>query len=172
MTYYKILLVFLFWSLCYALHICLIELKYTSAAYAKFLSTRGLSINILQFKWHTVKCNRLFIQISSKKPNFLKSWFNLGVLTGIIGQAFSLILLTYTLYDHFRKKSQSEQILVPVLPGVNLPADQTLYYFLALFICGICHEFGHAIAASREVSIFQSDLIQAINYTGLFLSKF
>lgn len=151
MTYHKILIVFIFWSVFYSLHSFLIQFSYTSAAYAKLLSTRGLSINIFQFKWYTVKCNRLFIKITNKKPNLLKIWFNLGVLVGIIGQACSLLLLLYTLIDYFLKKPQSEQILVPVLPGVNLPADQTLYYFVALFICGICHEFGHAIAASREV---------------------
>ena len=31
-----------------------------------------------------------------------------------------------------------------------MPSDQTAYYLITLFLCGIFHEFGHAIAASRE----------------------
>ena len=42
------------------------------------------------------------------------------------------------------------QVLTPVMPGVNLPSSQTGYYLLTLLVCGILHEFGHAIAAVRE----------------------
>lgn len=35
------------------------------------------------------------------------------------------------------------------MPGVNLPANQTVYYLLTLFFCGVLHEVGHAIAAVR-----------------------
>lgn len=150
MSLFSILIVFIFWSVFYLIHSFLIEFKYTSIIYAKFLSKNGFTINIFQLKWYTVKCNRLLIRLSSNKPKFLKSWFNFGVIIGVIGQFISLFLLSFTLYDYFQPKPANEQILVPVLPGVNLPVNQTLYYFLALFICGIFHELGHAIAASRE----------------------
>lgn len=147
---YSLSLIFIFWSILYLINTFLLECTYTSAFYAKFLSKNGLSVNILHLKWYTVRCNRLFIKLSNWRPNFLKHWFNMGVLTGLIGQLLSLALLAYNLVDYFRNKPMSEQVLVPVLPGVNLPSDQTVYYFLALFLCGIVHEFGHAIAASRE----------------------
>jgi len=35
------------------------------------------------------------------------------------------------------------------MPGVNLPMDQMGYYLLTLLVCGIFHEFGHAVAAVR-----------------------
>ncbi len=146
-----ILLLLTSWTFFYFIHTFLIEFKHTSPIYAKFLSKNGLSINIFQIKWYTVRCNRLFMKLANVKPKFLKAWFNCGVLVGVIGQALTIILLSYTLADYFRQKPATEQILVPVLPGVNLPHDQTVYYFLALFICGLVHEFGHAIAASREV---------------------
>lgn len=152
MSYLVILLIFIFWSVFYSIHSCLIDRTYTSARYAKFLSKNGFSVNIFQLKWYTVRCNRSFIKLSNIRPKFLKIWFNCGAFIGIIGQFLACFFLMYTLYDSFfdQKKPLKEQILVPVLPGVNLPANQTIYYFLALFICGIVHEFGHAIAASRE----------------------
>lgn len=146
-----VLLILATWLAAYIMHTLLIEYKHTSPIYAKFLSKNGLSVSLFQLKWHTVRCNRLFIRISNMRPKFLRSWFNMGVLVGIIGQILSMVLLTYTLIDFFRAKPVEEQILVPVLPGVNLPKDQSLYYFSALFICTIVHEFGHAVAASREV---------------------
>ncbi|CAF0952100.1 unnamed protein product [Brachionus calyciflorus] len=139
-----------FWLTTFILNKILIENRFTSAKYAKFLSKRGLTIDAFQIKWYTVKCNRLFIKLSNFKPNFQKYWFNLGVILGMIGQFLSIILLIYTIYDFFKPKSISKQILVPVLPGVNLPSSQIWYYFSALFLCGIVHEFGHAVAASRE----------------------
>jgi len=92
------------------------------------------------------------------KPKLLKIWFNCGVLIGVVGQVISIFLLIYTLVDYFREKPANEQILIPVLPGINLPNDQTIYYFIALFICGVVHEFGHAMAASTEVLTYFIDL--------------
>jgi hypothetical protein len=34
------------------------------------------------------------------------------------------------------------------IPGVNLPTSQLLSYLISLFVGGVFHEFGHAIAAS------------------------
>ena len=147
--FYAFSVLLIFWTILYVLNTFLIECSLTSARYARFLSQNGLSINLFQIKWYTVRCNRLFIKLSSWRPKFLMWWFNAGVLFGIVGQVASLFLLSYTLIDYFRSKPASEQILVPVMPGVNLPSDQTAYYIFALFLCGILHEFGHAIAASR-----------------------
>ena len=143
-------IIFIFWSVLYLLNTFLLECRFTSAIYAKFLSINGFSVNILHLKWYTVRCNRLFIRLSNWRPKFLKWWFNMGVVAGIIGQFFSVIVLAYNLVDFFRSKPTNEQVLVPVLPGINLPSDQTIYYFLALFVCGVLHELGHAVAASRE----------------------
>jgi S2P endopeptidase len=147
--FYVFSVILIFWTILYLVNTLLIECSITSARYAKFLSKKGLSINLFQIKWYTARCNRLFIKMSSWEPKFLMWWFNAGVLFGLLGQVGSIFLLIYTLIDFFRSKPMSEQVLVPVVPGVNLPGDQTGYYVFALFVCGIVHEFGHAIAASR-----------------------
>lgn len=112
---YGLFLLAAFWSAVYLINTFLIEFSLTSALYAKILSKNGVSITPLQIRWYTVRCNRLFMKLSAIKPNFLKWWFNMGVLLGIVGQISSIFLLTYTLYDFFRKKPTREQILVPVV---------------------------------------------------------
>ena len=42
-----------------------------------------------------------------------------------------------------------ETALQPVLPGVNLPKSEWLYYVITLAICTAFHEAGHALAAVR-----------------------
>ncbi|KAJ2777712.1 hypothetical protein GGI15_004418 [Coemansia interrupta] len=43
--------------------------------------------------------------------------------------------------------SDGFQLLRPVIPGVTLPLGHIWYYLLALAICAVVHEFGHAFAA-------------------------
>jgi hypothetical protein len=109
------ILVAVFWTAVYLLNTFLLECSFTSAFYAKILSKNGISINVLHIKWYTVRCNRLFIKISSIKPKLLKIWFNFGVIVSIIGQIASIFLLMYTLIDFFRFKPIKDKILVPVV---------------------------------------------------------
>ncbi|CAB4386799.1 unnamed protein product [Rhizophagus irregularis] len=62
------------------------------------------------------------------------------------------------------KNNEDHQVFIPVIPGVTLPTSHLIYYLIALLICGIIHEAGHAIAAYRE-SV-------PIDYTGIFLYFF
>ncbi|KAJ1755851.1 hypothetical protein LPJ69_004962, partial [Coemansia sp. RSA 1752] len=41
------------------------------------------------------------------------------------------------------------QVLRPIIPGVTLPTGHLWHYLLALSICAIIHELGHAFAAAR-----------------------
>jgi hypothetical protein len=55
------------------------------------------------------------MKLSALRPNFLRWWFNFGVVIGVLGQFGSLVLLSYTLVDFFRQKPAREQLLVPVV---------------------------------------------------------
>lgn len=103
------------WSIIYLIHTFLLSYSHTSALYAKLLHKSGVSMNVLQIKWYTVKLNRYFIRIASWKPHFWRSWFNIGVFIGLFGQIISMLLLVYTLIDFFKNKPQSEKVLVPVV---------------------------------------------------------
>ena len=106
------------WSILFFLHTFLLSYSHTSGYYAKILFKSGLSMNILQIKWYTVKLNRYIIRIANYRPSFWRSWFNIGVMVGLVGQIFSIFLLIYTLFDFFRIKSSKsiqEPVLVPVV---------------------------------------------------------
>lgn len=47
-------------------------------------------------------------------------------------------------------KPKEELVLTPMIPGVNIPNNQLPYYFLAILISTVFHEFAHAIAGIRE----------------------
>lgn len=48
-------------------------------------------------------------------------------------------------------------IILPQMPGVNVPWSQVLYYLVTLTISGVFHEFGHAISAVRYEKVFLCD---------------
>lgn len=175
-----IFIVLVFWSTVYLIHSLLLNLKQTSLKYAKFLHKTGFSINLFQIKWFTVKLNRLFIKLSTNiNENFLKVWFNIGVVIGILGQLLSVMLLIYNIIEFLsrifvleenRVDSNDEQLLVPIIPGVNLPSSQFFYYFLTLFLSGLVHEFGHAIAAtSNNVRVNGFGLFIIFVFPGAFV---
>ncbi|CAF3695094.1 unnamed protein product [Rotaria sordida] len=48
-------------------------------------------------------------------------------------------------------ENERDKLLIqPIIPGVNVPLEQMPHFFLALLLCTIFHEFGHAVAASAE----------------------
>ncbi|KXN68598.1 hypothetical protein CONCODRAFT_72136 [Conidiobolus coronatus NRRL 28638] len=61
-------------------------------------------------------------------------------------------------------------VIVPLIPGVNLPLTELPVLFLALLISGIWHELGHGIAAGRErVPVLRSGIFLSLIYPGAFV---
>lgn len=44
-------------------------------------------------------------------------------------------------------EANTRQIVSPMVPGVNVPLSSVVYLVLAVFIAGLVHELGHALAA-------------------------
>jgi S2P endopeptidase len=56
------------------------------------------------------------------------------------------------------------------MPGVNLPWNQLIHYFITLVICGVFHELGHALAAvTEQVRINGFGLFLMFLYPGAFV---
>lgn len=65
----------------------------------------------------------------------------------------AVILIVTALFQNlFSSSPLSERVVVvePVVPGLNLPASELGYYGLALIMCSVFHELGHALAAVLE----------------------
>ncbi|XP_044011984.1 membrane-bound transcription factor site-2 protease isoform X2 [Aphidius gifuensis] len=78
---------------------------------------------------------------------------NSGVIVTIILFPMALLIMLRMLFMNVfktEKSETSEWVLTPVVPGVNVPFADIKYYVITLILCSLIHEFGHALAASRE----------------------
>ncbi|XP_021364579.1 membrane-bound transcription factor site-2 protease-like isoform X1 [Mizuhopecten yessoensis] len=161
------------WSSLYLLDAFLKSHKSWSRHYIHFLDRTGLAISICQLRWYSTFLNRTFLRIGQWRPNFLKVWFTCGVVFGLLAMLLSTFLLTLLVINTFRKQPVEQQILTPVMPGINLPASQVSYYLLTLLVCGILHEVGHAVAAVREqVRVNGFGLFLLILYPGAYVDLY
>ena len=65
---------------------------------------------------------------------------------------------------------KSNQLMTPIVPGVNLPFGQIGYYLLTLLICGVLHELGHAVAANcNDIRVNGFGVFLAFIYPGAFV---
>lgn len=159
-----------FWSSLYLLDAYLKSHKTYSRHYFKFLERTGFSISICQCRWYSTLFNRSFVRIGQWRPRLLRLWFTVGVLFGLVAMLLSVCLLTLLVINTLRKEPVEQQVLTPVMPGVNLPTSHLSYYLLTLLVCGILHEMGHAIAAVREnVRVNGFGLFLLILYPGAYV---
>ena len=106
------------------------------------------------------------------KP-FLSTWFNLGAVFTILLILPSIVILLHNIHNNAlpsyygvsaanipsnviketeqKHYSRSEKLSFQVmLPGVTLPISDIGYYVIALLLCSVVHEAGHAISAIQE----------------------
>ena len=140
----------LLWSFAYLIDLLLKQWKGTKFSYKAFLEQNGIKLQFGFLRFYTVRFNTFFQQIDQKCPKFLSLWFTAGRHVGVAVMFLSVILLIINLIGYFRKRATSDQLLVPVVPGVNLPWGQTIHYFVCLLFLAVVHEAGHALAATAE----------------------
>jgi len=97
----------------------------------------------------TTRLNYWFYSIATKYSRFLNVWFGVGVVVGLILMLASIVILAVNLI-WIVNRPKEELVLTPMIPGVNVPTNQLAYYFLAILVSSVLHEFGHAIAGLRE----------------------
>ncbi|CAG9769560.1 unnamed protein product [Ceutorhynchus assimilis] len=120
--------------------------------YLQLLENLGINISYFTIKWKTKALNRLIIKWGNARPQFWKVWFSIGTFTSLAFLPISIYIIFISIYWlFFNSTSQvSEPLISPVVPGLNLPVSELGYYSIALLICSIVHELGHALAAVIE----------------------
>ncbi|XP_076237048.1 membrane-bound transcription factor site-2 protease [Calliopsis andreniformis] len=123
--------------------------------YFYFLKNTGLEIQVLRIKWFTTAFNRKIIKWGMSHSKFWTAWFNAGVIISIILWPLAVILILKMTFNIWTSgssldNSNSEPLIEPVVPGINIPLNEIGYYIITIIVCGITHEIGHALAASRE----------------------
>ncbi|XP_062907378.1 membrane-bound transcription factor site-2 protease isoform X3 [Mobula hypostoma] len=147
--------------------------------YEECLTKLGISIAPFHIRWQSTFFNRFFLKMGRWKPQFLYLWFSLGMGFGVVFMFISIILLTKTLAQTLAVMSadgtvaENKRILQVVVPGVNLPASQLVYFFTVILISGIIHEIGHGVAAVREQVRFNGfGMFIFVVYPGAFVDLY
>ncbi|XP_018616580.1 membrane-bound transcription factor site-2 protease isoform X1 [Scleropages formosus] len=149
------------------------------SSYESWLSSSGLSLSPFHVRWQTGLFNHLFAKCARLNPTFLYLWFTAGMVFGVVAMFGSVVLLSRTLMQTLAQMmSESpagtgQQALQVVVPGVNLPVSQLTYFFVAILLSGIIHEFGHGVAALREqVRLNGFGMFLFVIYPGAFVDLF
>ncbi|XP_069745591.1 membrane-bound transcription factor site-2 protease isoform X2 [Narcine bancroftii] len=147
--------------------------------YEECLDKFGISVAPFHIRWQSSFFNRFFLKLGRWRPQFLHLWFNLGMGFGVVFMFVSIILLTKTLSQTLALMSadgpaaENKRILQVVVPGVNLPASQLVYFFSVILISGIIHEIGHGVAAVREQVRFNGfGVFIFVVYPGAFVDLY
>lgn len=147
--------------------------------YESWLSSTGLTLSPFHIRWHTGIFNPLFARCAHLNPHFLYIWFSAGMVFGVVAMFGSVLLLGRTLLQTLAQmmaetpEGTHQQVLQVVVPGVNLPVSQLAYFFIAILVSGLIHEFGHGVAALREqVRLNGFGMFLFVIYPGAFVDLF
>jgi len=144
--------------------------RFRGSSYSRFLEQLGLTLSFAHVRCYTTKFNRTFYVLGSRSKAVWKCWFSLGAFVGVSLMLLSVVVLVFTLYQAVTAPDSSQQVLTPVMPGVNLPWSDLLYYFLTLVVCSVFHEAGHALAAtSEQVKVNGFGIFMLFLYPGAFV---
>jgi S2P endopeptidase len=134
------------------------------------LENNNLTIKLGYVRWATVRLNPIFYSLGNRFHRAWNIWYLLGALFGVTAMFGSVILLGLNLFWTLSAPTADNQILTPVIPGVNVPNSQLVYYFLAIMISGVIHEFGHALAAvSTNKNVTSFGMFLMFIYPGAFV---
>lgn len=139
-----------FWGVLFIADQALKRYRPWKSSYQKSLEDCGATLSFAHVRCYTTKFNRLFHVLGNSSKGFCSCWFTLGALAGVLLMMLSVAVLMLTLYQAMTVADSSQQVLTPIMPGVNLPWSELAYYLLTLVVCGIFHEVGHALAATVE----------------------
>ena len=164
------LAVTLFWLILFLIDRVIRNYRPWSSTYNLKLEEWGVSLTFAHVRCYTTKFNRFFQKAGTWSRHLCRLWFTIGALSGIILMFSSVVVLVYTLYQSAIASEGTRPVLTPVMPGVNLPWRDLLYYVVTLVICGVFHEAGHAVAASLEqVRVNGFGIFMLFLYPGAFV---
>ena len=144
------LAVTLFWFILFLIDRVIRNYRPWSATYHLKLEEWGVSLTFAHVRCYTTKFNRFFQKVGTWSKYFCRLWFTVGALSGVLLMFTSIGVLAFTLFQTLSASEGTQQVLTPVMPGVNLPWRDLSYYVVTLIVCGVFHEAGHAVAASLE----------------------
>ena len=139
-----------YWCIIYSVDRFLRSYNPCRTRYLQCQENTGFTVSFIHLRCYTTKFNNLFKLWSKCDRRCARGWFGIGVLVGVLLMMASVGVLIVALYQGLFATANSEKILTPIMPGVNIPWNELAYYFVTLVVCGVFHEIGHALAAVTE----------------------
>lgn len=113
--------------------------------YEAFLKGTGLTIKPFRIQWHTTALNRITIKLAHSYPKVFTHSFDIGVIVSFVLlpliivwqlEPFVIGILLNESKGHGHKTSTEnlhshEAQFELLLPGVNLPLDEIVYYIIS-----------------------------------------
>uniref|UniRef100_A0A6A7FZI9 Membrane-bound transcription factor site-2 protease n=1 Tax=Hirondellea gigas TaxID=1518452 RepID=A0A6A7FZI9_9CRUS len=133
--------------------------------YLQLVHHLGVTIKPLQVRVCTTLFNRPLAKWALRNSKLHRLWFTVGVVVVLCAVLPSIVLLFVNVvqwvisvaaaaHPHQQQQQQrspaDQQMLQPVVPGVNLSSEDLPVYFLTLLVSSVLHEAGHALAAFKE----------------------
>ena len=169
--FHTLLVVFSFWCVLCSVNKLLTNYGPFKNLYVQCKESLGISITFPHLRFYSTRFNNLFKVWGLCSRRLARLWFDLGVLVGLLLMAFAFFIMILTLYQSMVKEElKGEQVLTPLMPGVNLPWNEVSYYFFTIIACGVFHEVGHALAAiTEQVRINGFGMFILFIYPGAFV---
>lgn len=119
-------------------------------AYERWLLRHNVSVSWVGVSWQGDP-PALLEGAARMFPRLWGPWFASGAalaLVGMVAGAVALVAHLVWIYGlDASRRAVTSPVLVPVVPGVNMPLSDGLYYLLAMLLATVVHEAGHALAA-------------------------
>jgi S2P endopeptidase len=151
------------------LPLTLLKLVIGQQQYQELMNKTELTHGLGSIGYETDKFSQLILNIGmSRYQQLLRIWFNIGAIISLLLSVFCSVFLVGNvalfivkqgtiLLSYFNNQSESIQrqpldqtSLVMLVPGVNVPTTDLPFMIVALFLCAVIHEFGHAVAAAVD----------------------
>uniref|UniRef100_UPI00358DFB27 membrane-bound transcription factor site-2 protease-like n=1 Tax=Myxine glutinosa TaxID=7769 RepID=UPI00358DFB27 len=146
---------------------------------SQWLELSGFKLGLFHLQWETTRFNRIFYRLGHGFPTMLDTWFGAGLACSLCSMIWSVYLLSTALVHSIQILTASTsppstgQVLQLVVPGVNLPLEQLLFFLPALLLSAVIHEIGHAVAATRDgVGLNSCGIFLFVLYPGAFVNLY
>jgi membrane-associated protease RseP (regulator of RpoE activity) len=133
------------------------------------LEKHGLEVRPAYFMYKSKWMKNVLDRISKSRQVFWKTLANIGIVLSFGLMIFSIYFLTNNLARFFIPVGEAAPI-VPIIPGITLQLYWVPYFFAAVTIIILTHEFAHGVAARIEkVPIKSAGIMAALVFFGGFV---
>jgi membrane-associated protease RseP (regulator of RpoE activity) len=133
------------------------------------LEKHGLEVRPAYFMFRSKLMKNVLERISQSRQVFWKTLANIGIVIAFGIMIFCIYFLANNLLSFSIPVGEASPV-VPILPGITLSLNWLPYFFAALTIIVITHEFAHGIAARIEkIPIKSAGIMAALVFFGGFV---